>query len=88
MLRILDLKSGQTRLAENYADYGYTSPLTSAPPQEVHLVSLDGMTFTGQLFTPSTPGRHPALVYVHGGPQRQMFPAFHYMGYYSRRIMR
>ncbi len=83
LLRILDLKSGQTRLAENYVDYGYTSPLTSAPPQEVHLVSLDGMTFTGQLFTPSTPGRHPALVYVHGGPQRQMFPAFHYMGYYA-----
>jgi|tagenome__1003787_1003787.scaffolds.fasta_scaffold20989512_10 dipeptidyl aminopeptidase/acylaminoacyl peptidase len=83
LLRILDLKSGQTRLAESYADYGYTSPLTSAPPQEVHLVSVDGGTFTGQLFTPSTPGRHPALVYVHGGPQRQMFPAFHYMGYYA-----
>jgi dipeptidyl aminopeptidase/acylaminoacyl peptidase len=49
----------------------------------VHLVSLDGMAFTGQLFTPPAPGRHPALVYVHGGPQRQMFPAFHYMGYYA-----
>jgi len=50
---------------------------------EVHLTSLDGLQFTGQLFKPSGPGPHPALVYVHGGPQRQMFPAFHYFGYYS-----
>jgi len=32
---------------------------------------------------PSTPGPHPGLIYVHGGPQRQMFPSFHYFGYYS-----
>jgi dipeptidyl aminopeptidase/acylaminoacyl peptidase len=83
LVRILDLKTGRSKLSETYADYGYRNPLTSAPPAEVHLTSLDGLPFTGQLFTPSTPGPHPALVYVHGGPERQMFPAFHYMGYYS-----
>jgi dipeptidyl aminopeptidase/acylaminoacyl peptidase len=83
LVRILDLKSGQPKLNETYADYGYTSPLTGASPVEVHLTSLDGLPFTGQLFTPAGPGPHPGLIYVHGGPQRQMFPSFHYMGYYS-----
>ena len=83
LVRILDLKTGKAKLNENYADYGYTSPLRGAPPVEVHLTSLDGLAFTGQLFTPAGPGPHPGLIYVHGGPQRQMFPSFHYMGYYS-----
>jgi dipeptidyl aminopeptidase/acylaminoacyl peptidase len=83
LLRIVDLATGRARLTERYSDYGYTSPLTSQVPREVHLTSLDGAAFTGQLFLPSTPGPHPGLIYVHGGPQRQMFPAFHYMGYYA-----
>ena len=83
LVRILDLATGKARLNETYADYDYASPLTGAAPAEVHLTSLDGLTFTGQLFTPAGPGPHPGLIYVHGGPQRQMFPSFHYMGYYS-----
>jgi dipeptidyl aminopeptidase/acylaminoacyl peptidase len=83
LLRIVDTKTGATPLAETYADYGYRSPLRGNPPREVHLTSTDGLPFTGQIFLPATSGRHPALVYVHGGPQRQMFPSFHYMGYYS-----
>lgn len=83
LLRVLDLKTGRPRLNETYADYGYKNPLTGAAPVEVHLTSLDGLPFTGQLFAPSGPGPHPGLIYVHGGPQRQMFPSFHYMGYYS-----
>ena len=83
MLRIVDLKSGETRLAESYADYGYSNVLTSPPPRQVHLTSLDGLPFGAQLFMPATPGPHPGLIYVHGGPPRQMFPAFHYSRYYA-----
>ena len=83
LVRILDLKTGTAKLSETYADYAYKSVLTGSAPTEVHLTSLDGLTFTGQLFTPAGPGPHPGLIYVHGGPQRQMFPSFHYMGYYS-----
>ena len=83
MLRIVDLKSGQTRLAESYADYGYTNLLVSSPPRQVHFTSLDGLQFGAQLFMPETPGPHPGLIYVHGGPPRQMFPAFHYSRYYA-----
>jgi dipeptidyl aminopeptidase/acylaminoacyl peptidase len=83
LVRIIETKSGRTALAESYADYDYRSPLSGPPPREVHLTSLDGLPFTGQLFTPVGPGPHPALIYVHGGPQRQMFPSFHYIGYYA-----
>ena len=83
MLRIVDLKSGETKLAESYADYGYANALASPPPRQVQLTSLDGLPFGAQLFMPATPGPHPALVYVHGGPPRQMFPAFHYSRYYA-----
>lgn len=83
MLRIIDLQTGATRLAESYADYGYRNTLDGPSPRQVHLTSLDGLPFGAQLFMPATPGPHPALVYVHGGPPRQMFPAFHYSRYYA-----
>ena len=83
LVRVIDTKSGRTVMAETYASYGYHIALTGAPPREVHLTSLDGLRITAQLFTPASPGKHPGLIYVHGGPQRQMFPAFHYIGYYS-----
>ena len=53
-------------------------------PQTVTFPSADGrFTIHGQLFVPrgrTQPG--PALIFVHGGPIRQMLPAFHYMDYY------
>jgi dipeptidyl aminopeptidase/acylaminoacyl peptidase len=83
LVRVIDTKSGRTVMAENYASYGYHNLLTGPPPREVHLTSLDGLRFTAQLFTPASSGKHPGLIYVHGGPQRQMFPSFHYIGYYA-----
>jgi len=57
-------------------------------PQTVTFKSEDGLEIHGQLFVPrnrqpgaaTPPG--PALIFVHGGPSRQMLPAFHYMYYY------
>jgi dipeptidyl aminopeptidase/acylaminoacyl peptidase len=52
-------------------------------PKQVIFKSEDGLEVHGQLFVP--PGRTqpgPALVFMHGGPVRQMMPGFHYMDYY------
>jgi dipeptidyl aminopeptidase/acylaminoacyl peptidase len=52
-------------------------------PQTVTFRSEDGLEIHGQLFVPrgrTQPG--PALIYVHGGPPRQMMPGFHYSYYY------
>jgi dipeptidyl aminopeptidase/acylaminoacyl peptidase len=54
-------------------------------PQPVTFHSEDGLEIHGQLFVPrsrtqTAPG--PALIFVHGGPPRQMMLGFHYMYYY------
>jgi dipeptidyl aminopeptidase/acylaminoacyl peptidase len=54
-------------------------------PSTVVLTSADSVVTHNQLFLPrdAKPGeRHPALVFVHGGPQRQMLPGYHYMHFY------
>jgi dipeptidyl aminopeptidase/acylaminoacyl peptidase len=61
-------------------------------PTEAHVVpeivifkAPDGLEIHNQLFLPRdiAPGeRRPAMVFVHGGPQRQMLPAYHYMQFY------
>jgi dipeptidyl aminopeptidase/acylaminoacyl peptidase len=52
-------------------------------PQEVSFAAADGIRVFGQLFLPSGGGRHPGLIFVHGGPFRQMLLNWHYMDYYS-----
>jgi len=52
-------------------------------PQQAIFHSDDGLEIHGQLFVPrnrTSPG--PALIFVHGGPPRQMMLGFHYMQYY------
>ena len=54
-------------------------------PQIVLTKAPDGLAIHNQLFLPKDmkPGeRRPAIVFVHGGPQRQMLPAYHYMQFY------
>ena len=52
-------------------------------PQPVTIVATDGMKIHAQLFAPSTPGKHPAAVFFHGGSRRQMLLGWHYGTYYS-----
>ncbi len=55
-------------------------------PQSVIFKATDGMPIHGQLFLPADNAdhpRHPAIVFVHGGSQRQMLLGWHSMGYYS-----
>ncbi len=52
-------------------------------PQEVSFRAADGRLIYGQLFLPAGGGKHPAVIFVHGGPPRQMLLTWHYMDYYS-----
>jgi dipeptidyl aminopeptidase/acylaminoacyl peptidase len=53
-------------------------------PEAVTFTSSDGVEVHAQLFkAPSGDARRPALVYVHGGPPRQMLLGWHYMDYYA-----
>jgi dipeptidyl aminopeptidase/acylaminoacyl peptidase len=55
-------------------------------PRQVIFPAADGLEIHGQLFVPEgiAPGeRRPAMVFFHGGSQRQMLLGWHYMEYYS-----
>src|ERR1700743_3397059 len=53
-------------------------------PKQVMFPSGDGLTIHGQLFEPAHgTGRGPAVIFVHGGPMRQMLLGFNYRGYYN-----
>ena len=53
-------------------------------PEAVVYKAPDGIEVHGQLFkTPGGAARRPAVIYVHGGPQRQMLLGWHYMDYYA-----
>ena len=55
-------------------------------PEVVTFQAADGVTIHGQLFQAAlrrNNAKRPALIFVHGGPVRQMLPGWHYMDYYS-----
>ncbi|HMC54828.1 MAG TPA: prolyl oligopeptidase family serine peptidase [Gemmatimonadaceae bacterium] len=54
-------------------------------PEIVVVRSPDSLEIHNQLFLPPDlkPGeRRPAMIFVHGGPVRQMLPTYHYMQFY------
>jgi dipeptidyl aminopeptidase/acylaminoacyl peptidase len=52
-------------------------------PEQVIFKAADGMEIHGQLFRPqNASGKIPALVFMHGGPIRQMLLGWHYLYYY------
>lgn len=54
-------------------------------PTAVTLKAADGAAFYNQLFLPKDvkPGeQRPAVIFVHGGPQRQMLLGYHYRHFY------
>jgi len=53
-------------------------------PKKVVYKAPDGIEIHGQLFEPpGGPAKKPAIVYVHGGPPRQMLLGWHYSDYYT-----
>jgi dipeptidyl aminopeptidase/acylaminoacyl peptidase len=53
-------------------------------PKSVTFRAADGHIAHGQLFMPlRVTSRMPAVIYVHGGPPRQMLTTWHYMDYYT-----
>jgi dipeptidyl-peptidase-4 len=54
-------------------------------PQTVLTKAADGLEIHNTLFLPKDmkPGeKRPAMIFVHGGPQRQMMPGYHYFQFY------
>lgn len=52
-------------------------------PRQVSFTAPDGLTIHGQVFERPGAGKKPGLIFVHGGPPRQMMLGWSYMDYYS-----
>jgi len=53
-------------------------------PRQVTFPSTDGLTIHATWFErEDLPGKKPAVIYIHGGPPRQMLLGWHYSSYYS-----
>lgn len=82
---IMNIKGGNHRLIASETipnDF----PLDKlAEPQQVIFKAADGFRIHGQLFLPqgAKPGdKRPAVIFMHGGPMRQMLLGWHMSGYY------
>lgn len=52
-------------------------------PKAVSFESIDGMTIYGQLYLPKSGAAElPGMIYIHGGPRRQMYMGWHPSSYY------
>jgi dipeptidyl aminopeptidase/acylaminoacyl peptidase len=91
-----DAQNRGSVLVKDFADGGKTTVVTMEPagfpsgqfvvPQQVIFKSGDGLELHGQLFLPKNVKageKRPALIFLHGGPMRQMLLGWHYMYYYS-----
>ncbi len=81
---VVPMAGGQPRvLAANRLPSTFPSAQL-VTPEAVTFKAGDGLEIHAQLFkTSGGEQRKPALVYVHGGPPRQMLLGFHYMDYYA-----
>jgi dipeptidyl aminopeptidase/acylaminoacyl peptidase len=81
---VFQLSTGEQKVI--YPTLPASFPLAAhVEPQAVTLKAADGFEFYNQLFVPTDikPGeRRPAMIFVHGGPVRQMLLGYHYRHFY------
>ncbi|MGC3947613.1 MAG: prolyl oligopeptidase family serine peptidase [Chryseolinea sp.] len=72
-IRLID----EARIPSNF-------PRQLVTPRKVTFKSSDGVTVHADIFEPSNAkGKTPAVLYIHGGPPRQMLLGWHYSDYYT-----
>lgn len=81
---VMDLETGKSQLLGADLipeDYPQKSLVI---PQKVTFTAPDGLTVHADLFVPEKQKEQmPAVIFVHGGPPRQMLLGWHYSSYYS-----
>ena len=74
----------QILLGENLIPSNFPQQQLVVPKQVIY-TSADGFEVHADLFEPANigTGKHAAIVFVHGGPPRQMLLGWHYSDYYA-----
>jgi len=73
----LDVKTGVIQRWTS-SETGGLNTSTFAEPELVHWKSFDGLSISGYLYRPPQrfTGKHPVVIYIHGGPEGQSRPDF------------
>ncbi len=85
-VRRLDATTASRMLAPEMLPRDFPSAKLAVPAQVI-VESPDGLKIHSQLFLPpdARPGdKRPAMIFMHGGPMRQMMLGWHNRGYYHR----
>jgi dipeptidyl aminopeptidase/acylaminoacyl peptidase len=84
---VIPINGGQPRAIANDRVPSAFPVSRLVTPEPIVFKASDGVEIHAQLFKATSPiagdAKRPALVYVHGGPQRQMLLGWHYMDYYA-----
>lgn len=78
---VLDLSTGFRYLTDTRPPALRTS--SGVAPDMVSYPASDGRNVHGLLYRPTTPGPHPVLLSIHGGPEAQERPRYAYTGLYQ-----
>lgn len=82
---ILEFSTGKQRLIASHLIPKEFPINEIVEPQQVIFIAPDGLNIHGQLFLPRNIKKGeklPAVIYLHGGPIRQMLLGWHYSSYY------
>ncbi len=71
----IDLKTNRL-IRWTRSEIGGIDPRGFVEPQLIHYTSFDGLEIPAFVYEPSTPGPHPVLIHIHGGPELQFKPDF------------
>ena len=84
MPAVVPVQGGESRiLAEDRVPADFPTAQLIVP-KKIVVKAEDGLEVHCQLFERADlPGKKPAVIFVHGGPPRQMMLGWHYMEYYS-----
>lgn len=80
---IKNLENGKTTLLATEG-IDFTLYDNFVVPEQVSFKTPDGLKVNAQLFTPKDNNKNrPGLIYIHGGPRRQMYLGWHNIDYYN-----
>ena len=74
---------GKLRVLDGQAPPADFAGASFVVPRRVTFQAPDGLIIHGQLFDTGGNAKKPAVIFVHGGPPRQMLLGFSYMRYYA-----
>jgi dipeptidyl aminopeptidase/acylaminoacyl peptidase len=81
---LVDANGARARSLSAEGDY---HPAAFVVPKSVTFTAADGTVVHGQLFNAGGKAKQPGLIFVHGGPTRQMLLGWSYMDYYTHSYM-